>query len=113
MITLRKRFSRFYRKKVYWYFHQVVKWGEKNGLTRNASETSKEYMDKIIGKIENMDVSGYDKAVLVSGLRSLSEDYQAAYYGSEEGDSEYEDMIGKLKEMNIKKKTRTVPNRGQ
>lgn len=93
----------FIKKEVYWYFRQVVKRGKKNELSRSASEMAKEYMDKIVEKIDKLYVSNNEKKLITQGLRNLSNDYQVAYYGEREVDFDYGNVIRKLKELKGKK----------
>ena len=80
-------FPRYYKQTVYWYYNQVEKWGKKNGLQRLRSETSAEYVEKVINYLAvEKNVSkvetNYDQ--LSSLLRKINQDYQATYYGKKE-----------------------------
>lgn len=106
LIKWRKLFSRYYKEKIYWYFEQIERWGKKNGIVRTKSETSKEFIGKIIHYIhEQQTINREAKVELINGLRMMNEHYQATYYGSLRGFSEleYKRLIKQLKELKIKK----------
>lgn len=102
-MLFRTRFARFYKREVYWYFQKVQKWGKKQGLLRGASETTGEYVEKLIRMLEETDVPVHEKNQLVQGLRAMNRDYQAAYYGDKKVSREYKMLLTRLKALDLKK----------
>ncbi|MGM8364831.1 DUF4129 domain-containing protein [Virgibacillus sp. W0181] len=103
----KQKFSRYYFHNVYWYFHQVEKWGEKNGLKRLATETAKDYAGKMIHALANQEdkrVSGEKNEQLAAGLLKISNDYQAVYYGGERksAEADYKLLLDQLREIRLK-----------
>lgn len=92
-------FPQFYKQTVYWYYAQVEKWGRKNGIPRLKSETSGEYVEKIIQHLV-----GEDTFKVESLLRKINQDYQAAYYGEKRRDSasDYQSLLKELKSLELK-----------
>ena len=43
-------FPYYYYKPIYWCYQQVLNWGKKNGIPKQISETSQEYLIKIANK---------------------------------------------------------------
>jgi len=98
----RMRFPHFYYYPVYWYYHQVLSWGKKKGFPKDKSETSKEYVERIIGHIsdekKNFSVKGQNYQLSELLLR-LNKDYQASYYGGKieiNNHAEYQILISHL-----------------
>lgn len=91
-------FPRFYKQNVYWYYTQVEKWGRKNGVSRLRSETSGEYIERIIKHLV-----GEDTSTIESLLHKINRDYQAAYYGKKRGHSEsdYQVLLKELKSLEL------------
>lgn len=107
ILMWRKRFPFFYYQDIYWYFHKVQRWGGKNGLPRVQSETSQEYVNKIIEYLPNeqncFSYKGRDYQI-PELLRRLNNDYQATYYGLNvrvSDDREYKLLINHLQGINI------------
>ena len=109
-------FPYFYYKPVYWYYHQVVKWGKRNRVPKLKSETSREYINKLTAKIpETANSFHWDGQTyfLTEMMRKLNDDYQAAYYGLKTDltrEAEYRLLIRHLKGLcldnaNLPKKT--------
>jgi len=96
-VFFRTKFARFYKKKLYWHFMQVERWGAKKGFVRNASDTPKEYVDRIIAALCEMDIEAEEREKMAAGLRTLKRDYVAAYYGKKEPDVDYSELIQALK----------------
>ncbi len=102
----RSRFPKYYRHKIYWYFHQVKNWGKKNGVSYLNSETSKEYIEKLISKIPKEDnvfqYNGkqYDLSYL---LLQLNREYQSTYYGNfvHEPIEDFQILIQKLNTLHL------------
>lgn len=91
-----QRFPHFYHDSVYWYFNQLKKWGKKNGLTLGKSETSQEYIHRIIRAIplEKVEqVYNGEKYSIEELLNLLNKDYHAAYYGGMASSSQEQYMI--------------------
>ncbi|NEU29669.1 hypothetical protein GN156_02625 [bacterium LRH843] len=110
----RSMFPRYYDQVVYWYYHRVQKWAKKNGIRQLHSETSKEYVEKIIAFVsrqENTRDTQYDPNELTSLLRKINQDYQATYYGSKRETSiaEYQLLLKLLKKIQPNKKL-TIKN---
>ncbi|MBM4763598.1 hypothetical protein [Bacillus sp. B15-48] len=83
-IGMRRRFPHFYYQSVYWYYYQLQKWGKKNGFPIVKTETSKEYIQRIIAQLpDDKSEFEYDgnKYYVQTLLNELNRDYQAAYYG--------------------------------
>ncbi|HHV64192.1 MAG TPA: DUF4129 domain-containing protein [Peptococcaceae bacterium] len=80
----RRSIPYFYYQPVYWYYHQLLKWGEKNGIPKAKSETSREYVQRLIAclpeTVSGLNINGCNLTVS-EALVSLNHDYQAAYYG--------------------------------
>ncbi len=102
----RSRFSHYYKEPVYWYYKQVQNWGRQNGLPRSASETTKEYIEKIAAVLMRTEKElKVDVLHIVALLRQLNDDFQATYYGfsnSVELDK-YRQLLTFLKQINVKK----------
>ncbi len=99
----RMNFIRFYKHPIYWYYRQVLKWGKKNDILKKKTETSKEYIEKVINHIpekeRSISYNGRDYKVPELLIR-LSKDYQATYYGlcpEMSGEGEYKLLIDYLK----------------
>lgn len=77
------KFLRFYKEPIFYYFMQVEKWARKNGMKRKTTETEKEFTERIVKKISNLDEQLHEEEllVIVDGLRNISTDYQAAAFG--------------------------------
>ncbi|MEC1720099.1 hypothetical protein P9265_18360 [Schinkia azotoformans] len=108
IIDLKKKwfmkFPRFYKSPLFWYFYQVQKWGRKHGILRLRTETSKEFMEKVISSIPtHQNTFSYNNKnyQLSDLLLRLLNDYQAAYYGStgETSIDDYKVLISQLKEI--------------
>ncbi len=99
----RKRFARFYKQEVYWNFQQVQTWGKKHGISRGPTETNDEFIDRVIQQMEIVPGSEQEKEQLAQGLRELSADYQAAYYGNKNIDGNYNFLVKQLKNIHVKK----------
>lgn len=104
----RRRFPFFYYESIYWHYHQVLRWGKKNGSPRLKSETSQEYVKRLINYIPLKDNSfsykGRDYQI-ADLLKRLNEDYQATYYGLKEknsGEKEYKLLIAHLGSIRLK-----------
>lgn len=101
-------FSGFYYQPIYWYYHQVLRWGKKNGLTKLKSETSQEYIKKIISNLPEEETNFSQKNRyyhLPELLKRLNKDYQATYYGFEieiSEEPEYKLLINHLKHIRLK-----------
>ncbi|PWA07923.1 hypothetical protein DCC39_15885 [Pueribacillus theae] len=93
------RFPRFYHFPIYWQYHQLEKWGRKNGIIRLKHETSMEYVEKVIDYLEDV-VEGKNYEVKEL-LHQLNHTYQSTYYGSENGYSvnEFKSLINDLKKL--------------
>ena len=102
-------FPYYYHKPVYWYYQQILNWGKKNKIPKNPSETSQEYLIKIINKLPNNEKSFMHKDKpynLEKLLIRLNKDYQASYYGDQEnisGESiaEYRILLDYMKRIRI------------
>ena len=103
----RKCFPYYYDNLIYWYYHKLLRWGKKNGIARLKTETSKEYVKKVIEHITKEDRNfiykgeNYDLSELI---RKLNKDYQAAFFGSEIGKfekTEYKLLLNKLKGIRL------------
>lgn len=98
-------FPYFYHKPVYWYYHQVVIWGERNKVPKLKSETSREYINKLTAKIPETAGSIHwngQTYCLAEIIQRLNDDYQAAYYGLKTdltGEAEYRLLIRHLKSL--------------
>lgn len=103
----RMRFQYFYHQPVYWYYHQVLRWGKNNGIPRIKSETSREYVQKIIEHIpEGKNCFSYHEQDfrLAELLKRLNRDYQEAYYGEraeKTAETEYKILIIGLKGIRL------------
>ncbi|MEL7565682.1 MAG: hypothetical protein AAGU27_12440 [Dehalobacterium sp.] len=101
----RMGFLHFYYHPVYWYYHQVLRWGKKKGFPKGKSETSKEYVERIIGYISEEESSFHFKDQnyqLPELLLRLNKDYQAAYYGGKteiNDQAEYQILINHLQKV--------------
>lgn len=108
-INILMKYAAFYYQPVYWYYHQVIRWGKKNGLPKLSSETSKEYIHKVIRNLpeKQINFTHKDKCYhVVELLKTLNEDYQQTYYGLEMAilqEAEYKLLIHHLKHIQIKK----------
>ena len=77
-------FPYFYHHPIYWNYHVLVKWGKKNGLPKKDTETTQEYVNKVIANIPESEMifsyegENYQLSELLSKLNS---DYQRIYYG--------------------------------
>ncbi|MGI6449230.1 MAG: DUF4129 domain-containing protein [Desulfitobacteriia bacterium] len=97
----------FYCQPVYWYYHQVLKWGRKNGLPKAKSETSREYVLRLIACLPETDFRlpfSTGTLTIPEALMRLNQDYQAAYYGrgqdsslSKASDTDYKFLIEHLR----------------
>lgn len=103
----RMRFPHFYYYAIYWYYHQVVRWGKKNGFPKDKSETSQEYVKRIIDHIpekeSNFSFKGQNYQ-LSELLQRLNKDYQATYYGQKveiSGEGEYQFLINHLQSIRL------------
>ncbi|AKL95983.1 hypothetical protein CACET_c25380 [Clostridium aceticum] len=103
-------FPYFYHHPIYWRYHQVLRWGEKNGLSKAKSETSQEYMKKVSKAIPEKEKNfchegkSYDLSELFT---QLNRDYQAIYYGMnvEIPDKiEYKFLIHHLQRISLKRR---------
>ena len=80
----RMAFPYFYHHPIYWNYHVLVKWGKKNGLPKKDTETTQEYVNKVIANIPESEMifsyegENYQLSELLSKLNS---DYQRIYYG--------------------------------
>lgn len=86
----RLSFPRYYRLEMYWVFRQVQRWGARNGMPRLASETPREFVEKLSRRLQDQDALREDPeraGQLVRWLRKLGRDYEAAYYGRKPVDS--------------------------
>lgn len=103
-------FSCYYHHIIYWNYHQVLKWGKKKGLQKMKSETSQEYVKKIIAHIPEKEKNFSHKGQsyhLSQLLEGLNRDYQATYYGSKVEMSpkpEYKLLINHLQGICLKGK---------
>ncbi len=97
------QFFRFYKHPIYWYYQQVLKWGKKNDILKEKTETSKEYIEKVINHIPEKESSFSFKGRNYKApelLIRLNKDYQATYYGllpEISGEGEYKLLIDYLK----------------
>lgn len=102
-----RRFPFFYYEIIYWHYHQVIRWGKKNGLPKLKSETSQEYVNKIIEQLSAKEHCFRHKGrdyQIAELLKRLNEDYQATYYGIKEEVSEEKEfklLIAHLKSIRI------------
>jgi len=96
-------FPYYYDSLIYWYYHKLLRWGQKNGIPKLKAETSQEYVKKVIERIpkeeRNFIYKGenYDLSELIS---KLNKNYQAAFFGSEVEEfekTEYKLLINKLR----------------
>lgn len=105
-IKLRSSFQRFYIHNVYWYFFRLQQWGKKKGLPRQNSETSQQYIDKIIDAIQDREttLTQSEKKQLINELHQLNRDYYAIYYGRKEirNTDTYKQLLRKIKAIQIK-----------
>ena len=104
---IKMTFPYFYHQQIYWYFYQVKKWGRKRGLAKKKSETSREYITKIISRIpsENNNFNHNNKNYQVTDLLTrLNQDFQSAYYGQnhENLETDYKHLIKELKNIKFK-----------
>ena len=105
----RYMFPRYYKQTVYWYYNQVEKWGKKNGFRRLRSETSAEYVEKVINYLaveKNASKVEINYDHLSSLLRKISQDYQATYYGKKRktSESDYQLLLKELKGLQLNRK---------
>lgn len=83
-MSWRRRFPHYYQDSVYWYFYQLQKWGKKNGILIENSETSQEYIQRIgkaIPPEKEQHLYRGETYSIEELLKVLNKDYQAAYYG--------------------------------
>ncbi|MEI3605067.1 hypothetical protein SPD48_05140 [Pseudogracilibacillus sp. SE30717A] len=99
----RARFARFYKQEVFWYFNQVLLWGKKHGITRDTSETSEQFIEKLIERLEIVQVSEHEKKQVIQELREITHHYQAAYYGNKNVSGDYTGLLNRLKSLKMKK----------
>ncbi|WP_284035574.1 hypothetical protein [Neobacillus sp. 114] len=95
-VNWRKRFPHFYYDSVYWYYYQLQRWGKKNGFPVHKTETSQEYINRIIKEIPpDKTVLEYEgkKYGVKNLLEKLNQDYQAAYYGGVPSEAQEEYRI--------------------
>lgn len=109
----RMRFPRYYKAPVYWYYHQLVRWGKKNGIPRLSYETASEYVKKISGHLKDGQTAfSYEgqKYDVIQLLNKLSRAYEATYYGGKIGDSvsEVQPLFHYLKSLQKKRKRQTT-----
>ncbi len=106
----RSSFPRYYKQPIYWYFTQVQKWGEKNGITRGKSETSGEYVEKLIRILVaegNGNDTGPHPEQLQTLLREMNAQYEAAYYGGRQAHgTDYHELLKQLSKFQLPKKRR-------
>ncbi|KUO59894.1 MAG: hypothetical protein APF84_03190 [Gracilibacter sp. BRH_c7a] len=111
-----RRFPYFYYKSVYWHYHQVIKWGKKNGLVKLKSETSQEYVKRLINHIPETETCVWykdQKYELPELLMRLSRDYQAVYYGQKaemSEEKEYKFLINQLQNISLSDKVLQAKN---
>ncbi|RXT03794.1 DUF4129 domain-containing protein [Ammoniphilus sp. CFH 90114] len=88
----RRKFPGYYALQLYWYFHQVEQWGRKQGVTRLAAETPREYSIRLAGRVE---LSDAQRSMLIR----LGDCYTAAYYsgGRKVDDREFGQLITELR----------------
>ncbi|WP_078428034.1 hypothetical protein [Alkalihalobacterium alkalinitrilicum] len=102
----RERFPYFYYHSVYWYYYQVRKWAKKNGIHKLKTETSQEFMMKIIDRIsEKENELGTKEDYRIKDLlMKLNQDYQATYYGGKNDvtDKQYKQIIDHLNKLQMK-----------
>lgn len=100
----RSSFARYYKSSVYWYFSRIEKWAAKNGLVRHPSETSKEFITKVVKELHQEDVSIENLQMIEDQLYMLNDDYQALYYGEKVSNKDvdvYEKLLQQLKEIGL------------
>ena len=103
----RMRFPYYYYQPIYWYYHQVLRWGKKNGFPKEKWETSREYVQRIIDHIpagENSLSCKGQNYRLPELLKRLNRDYQATYYGPKaqiSGATEYKLLIKLLRSTHL------------
>ncbi|MCM3763140.1 hypothetical protein M3212_20695 [Alkalihalobacillus oceani] len=107
----RASIRRYYLHSAYWTYAQVHKWGRKNGLKRQKTETAKEYIERMIARlseeqtVEN-DADRRKQAQLLGLLRQLYREYDAVYYGGEinENETNYAPLLDMLNGVTLKKR---------
>lgn len=76
-------FPYYYDNLIYWYYHKLLRWGQKNGVPKLKTETSQEYARKIIEYIPKEERNfiykseNYDLSELIS---KLNKNYQASFW---------------------------------
>lgn len=105
-IKIRKSFAYFYHYPVYWQYYQIEKWGKKNGLARDKTQTSREYIMEIIEKIPeeaNSFTHKNHKYHISDLLRELNLDYESTYYGRMGAKStrNYKFLLRRLREIEL------------
>lgn len=104
------KFPYFYYHSIYWYYNQVIKWGKKNGLPKLKSETSQEYVNKLIAKLPEIETNFSHKNqnyYIPKILSNLNRDYQATYYGPGEkinDEGEYKLLISHLNRIRLNRR---------
>jgi len=100
-------FAYYYDNPIYWYYHKLLRWGQRSGIPKLKTETSQEYVRKVIERIPNEERDfiykgeNYDLSEL---MRKLNKNYEAAFFGSEAGKfekAEYKLLINKLKGIRL------------
>lgn len=102
VLRWKMRFPQFYHFPIYWHYHQLEKWGRKNGIIRLKHETSKEFIEKVIDYLEDdsFNLSAESKEYDVKKLlHQLNHTYQSTYYGSNNGNTvnEFRPLFNYLK----------------
>jgi hypothetical protein len=107
----RMRFAKYYYFPVYWYYYQLKRWGRKNGLPQLKTETSLEYVYKIISHLPEEQKTftiDHKEVQLSKWLLKLNQEYQATYYGHvnskrDPSREEYKQLLKLLKQVRIKR----------
>lgn len=97
-----KRFSTYYKEPIYWNYYQLKKWGKKQGFHSLPSETSKEYIEKIINGLQ-LHLSDEESDPLVSRLLDLSKEYHQTYYGDQLNNSSNQDYTQLFEQLKVLK----------
>lgn len=78
----KRKFPHFYACRIYWYFHLLQGWGERNGLSRYPHETPREYGQRLAEQLELPEDYDYrgDPVNLRDAVTRLVECYAFTYY---------------------------------
>lgn len=100
-------FPYYYCNSIYWYYNKLLRWGKRNGIPKLKTETSQEYVIKIIGHIPKQEKGfiykgeNYDLSELI---RKLNKSYQDAFFGFQLErfkKTEFQLLINKLKGIRL------------